>query len=199
MLRTPTKRFLELTRSRSNASQTLFPDKVVLNVGNLSFGVCHGHQVLPHASKPAIEDLRRYRLSLPLPPPPSLHWSSPERKSTAVLSHVPHLFFLPREMGVDVLITGNTHKLDIWQGRDGGLYINPGSVSWRASFAVYSKRVRPSFTCYLRATSSRLTRRTRRQLGPTRRPTSWFTRRALCSWTSKGARSSPTRTCSTER
>lgn len=34
-------------------------------------------------------------------------------------------------MGVDVLVTGHTHKLDIWQGRDGGLYINPGSVSYR--------------------------------------------------------------------
>lgn len=28
-----------------------------------------------------------------------------------------------------MLVTGHTHKLDIWQGRNGGLYINPGSVS----------------------------------------------------------------------
>lgn len=31
-------------------------------------------------------------------------------------------------MGVDVLITGHTHRLSIWQGEEGGLYINPGSV-----------------------------------------------------------------------
>lgn len=31
-------------------------------------------------------------------------------------------------MGVDVLVTGHTHKLAIWQGKEGGLYVNPGSV-----------------------------------------------------------------------
>lgn len=35
---------------------------------------------------------------------------------------------LRRDMGIDVLVTGHSHKLDIWQGRDGGLYVNPGSV-----------------------------------------------------------------------
>lgn len=34
-----------------------------------------------------------------------------------------------REMGVDVLVTGQTQKLSIWQGDEGGLYVNPGSVS----------------------------------------------------------------------
>lgn len=29
---------------------------------------------------------------------------------------------------MDVLVTGHSHKLDIWQGHDGGLYVNPGSV-----------------------------------------------------------------------
>ncbi|CDF35825.1 unnamed protein product [Chondrus crispus] len=36
---------------------------------------------------------------------------------------------LRREMGVDVLITGHTHKLAVWQGKEGGLYVNPGSAT----------------------------------------------------------------------
>lgn len=32
------------------------------------------------------------------------------------------------EMGVDVLISGHTHKLNVRQGSEGGLYINPGTV-----------------------------------------------------------------------
>lgn len=70
----------------------MFDDKVVVNVGNLTFGICHGHQILPTDDKEAVESQRR-------------------------------------EMGVDVLVTGHTHKLDIWQGRDGGLYVNPGSAT----------------------------------------------------------------------
>lgn len=70
----------------------IFEDKLVVNVGNLTFGICHGHQILPTDDKQAVESQRR-------------------------------------EMGVDVLVTGHTHKLDIWQGRDGGLYVNPGSAT----------------------------------------------------------------------
>lgn len=33
------------------------------------------------------------------------------------------------EMGVDVMIAGHTHQLSVRQGNEGGLYINPGSVS----------------------------------------------------------------------
>lgn len=43
---------------------------------------------------------------------------------------------LRREMGVDVLITGHTHKLDIWQGRDRALFVNPGSVRFFLSLFV---------------------------------------------------------------
>lgn len=32
------------------------------------------------------------------------------------------------EMGVDVLVSGHTHKLNVRQGSEGGLYINPGTV-----------------------------------------------------------------------
>lgn len=35
---------------------------------------------------------------------------------------------LHREMGVDVLVTGHTQEPGIWQGEEGGLYVNPGSV-----------------------------------------------------------------------
>ncbi|CAN8061801.1 unnamed protein product [Agarophyton chilense] len=71
---------------------TAYPEKAIVNVGNLSFGICHGHQVIPHCSKSGTEALRR-------------------------------------EMGVDVLITGNSHQLSLWRAEDGGLLINPGSAT----------------------------------------------------------------------
>lgn len=105
----------------------LFPGKVVISVGNLSFGLCHGHQLLPSGSKQAIEALRWYEKIA--------HAIFVFSKLTGVECYVFLAAILTdrvlpsSEMGVDVLVTGHTHKLDIWQGRDGGLYINPGSVS----------------------------------------------------------------------
>lgn len=58
-----------------------------------------------------------------------LHMSSLFFQFNCYESNKPSMILLRSEMGVDVLVTGHTHKLDIWQGRDGGLYINPGSVS----------------------------------------------------------------------
>lgn len=34
--------------------------KEIVQIGNLTFGICHGHQVVPHASKTGIAGLRRY-------------------------------------------------------------------------------------------------------------------------------------------
>lgn len=39
---------------------------------------------------------------------------------------------------MDVLVTGHTQQLEIWQGEAGGLYVNPGSVS----FDEHMKRAR---------------------------------------------------------
>lgn len=41
-------------------------------------------------------------------------------------------FLVGSEMGVDVLVTGHSHKLRVQQGPEGGLYINPGSVRYRS-------------------------------------------------------------------
>ncbi|PXF48688.1 Vacuolar protein sorting-associated protein 29 [Gracilariopsis chorda] len=71
---------------------TYYPDKAIVNVGNLSFGICHGHQIIPRDSKSANEALRR-------------------------------------EMGVDVLITGNSHAVEVWQSNDGGIFVSPGSAT----------------------------------------------------------------------
>lgn len=38
------------------------------------------------------------------------------------------LYALYREMGVDVLITGNSHAVEVWQSNDGGIFVSPGSV-----------------------------------------------------------------------
>lgn len=35
-------------------------------------------------------------------------------------------------MGVDVLITGNSHAVEVWQSNDGGIFVSPGSVSEKA-------------------------------------------------------------------
>ena len=87
-----------------------------MNIGNLSFGVCHGHQIMPSGSRPNIESLRRCVLCITL----SILAMLISRSDQCETSN--------REMGVDVLVTGHTQALDIWQGEEGGLYINPGSV-----------------------------------------------------------------------
>lgn len=81
-----------------------YPAKAVVNIGNLAFGICHGHQVMPMGSKAGIESLRL-------------------------------------EMGVDVLVTGHTQKLAIWQGEEGGLYVNPGSAT--GAYSTTSAEVNP--------------------------------------------------------
>ncbi len=47
-------------------------------------------------------------------------------------------------MGVDVLVSGHTHKLSVRQGAEGGLYINPGSATGCSSIGCPTKP-KPSF------------------------------------------------------
>eukprot|EP00173_Palmaria_palmata_P004450 Plantae.Rhodophyta-Palmaria_palmata.ctg6101.p1 GENE.Plantae.Rhodophyta-Palmaria_palmata.ctg6101~~Plantae.Rhodophyta-Palmaria_palmata.ctg6101.p1 ORF type:complete len:128 (+),score=13.75 Plantae.Rhodophyta-Palmaria_palmata.ctg6101:323-706(+) len=73
-----------------------YPGKSIVTIGNIAFGLCHGHQAIPYSDETALSALRR-------------------------------------EMGVDVLISGHTHKLNVRQGSEGGLYINPGTATGCAS------------------------------------------------------------------
>lgn len=47
-------------------------------------------------------------------------------------------------MGVDVMVSGHTHKLCVRQGSEGGLYVNPGSVS----YILNMKHLSQVFFCF---------------------------------------------------
>lgn len=63
----------------------------VVQIGDFSIGLCHGHQVVP--------------------------WGDPESLAN-----------LQRKLDVDILITGHTHKNDVYE-YEKKYIINPGSVS----------------------------------------------------------------------
>lgn len=81
---------------------------------------------MPSGSRPGIESLRRYALRQ-FCFPAIANVSHAGRNLTSIAIKTCRM--VVREMGVDVLVTGHTQKLVIWQGEEGGLYVNPGSVS----------------------------------------------------------------------
>ena len=81
------------------------PQTKTVQIGNIKFGLIHGHQVVP--------------------------WGDLEALSSVA-----------RQLDVDVLISGHTHKQSINQ-YDGRYFINPGSVS--GAYSANCRDVIPSF------------------------------------------------------
>mmetsp|Transcript_10504 Transcript_10504/g.18942 ORF Transcript_10504/g.18942 Transcript_10504/m.18942 type:complete len:192 (-) Transcript_10504:1434-2009(-) len=84
------------------------PDRIVISVGSVSFGLTHGHQIIPWGDIDAAGSLKR-------------------------------------DMGVDVLVCGFSHELQIHQPEDGGLIVNPGSATGAPCIVSGKSNVTPSF------------------------------------------------------
>jgi vacuolar protein sorting-associated protein 29 len=82
-----------------------WPDQKIVQIGDLKFGLCHGHQIVP--------------------------WGDTEC-----------LAMKQREMDVDVLVTGHTHKLRAME-YEGKFLVNPGSIT--GAYHGFSVDVVPSF------------------------------------------------------
>lgn len=82
-----------------------YPDTKVVQIGEFSIGLCHGHQVVP--------------------------WGDPESLAN-----------LQRKLDVDILVTGHTHKNEVFE-YERKYIINPGSVS--GAYSPYTSSVTPSF------------------------------------------------------
>lgn len=93
--------------ARGEFDDAPWPERVVVTVGQVSFGLCHGHQVLP--------------------------WCGDGRRSGGGGGggDAPRsLAALRRDMGVDVLVAGNARRLSIERGDEsGGLVVRPGSAT----------------------------------------------------------------------
>lgn len=90
---------------RGDLDEQKFPEFKTVKIGELSIGLCHGHQVVP--------------------------WGDPES-----------LCALQRKMDVDVLITGHTHKNEVYE-YEKKYIINPGSIT--GSYSALASESVPSF------------------------------------------------------
>jgi len=82
-----------------------FPDTKIVEIGQLKFGLTHGHEVIP--------------------------WGDPESLAN-----------LQRRLDVDVLVTGHTHKNEVYQ-YENRYIVNPGSVT--GAYSSFTSNVVPSF------------------------------------------------------
>ncbi len=89
-----------------SSSLSDLPDSKIVQIGDFSIGLIHGHQIVP--------------------------WSDPEAAAA-----------VQRQLNVDILITGHSHKNEVYEYEKRYL-INPGSVTGSVSFATGEKIV-PSF------------------------------------------------------
>jgi len=87
--------------------QGRYQELVALNVGSVSFAICHGHQVLPWYDETA-------------------------------------LIALQRDLGVDVLVVGHSHKITTIECPGGGIIINPGTATG-APRVIDVEAPKPSF------------------------------------------------------
>ena len=81
------------------------PEQKVIQIGNFTIGVCHGHQIVP--------------------------WGDPEALANK-----------QRQLNVDILITGHTHKHEVYEF-EGKYIVNPGSIT--GAYSGNTSNVIPSF------------------------------------------------------
>mmetsp|Transcript_6182 Transcript_6182/g.12099 ORF Transcript_6182/g.12099 Transcript_6182/m.12099 type:complete len:187 (+) Transcript_6182:3279-3839(+) len=94
---------------RGDMDRDVYPERVVVTIGSVTVGLCHGHQALPWNEEAVTRALRR-------------------------------------DMGVDILIVGNSHRHSIVQDQDGGLIIDPGSATGVPTLIrPFADDIRPSF------------------------------------------------------
>jgi len=102
-----------------------FPETETVTIGELKFGLCHGHQIVPWGDTESLQNLQRkvQPLSLqhkPTKSPYSVNINSSSASVTEFLSVL--------QLDCDVLITGHTHKFSA-EVHDGKFYLNPGSAT----------------------------------------------------------------------
>jgi vacuolar protein sorting-associated protein 29 len=90
---------------RGDLDATTHPDSKVIQIGEFSIGLCHGHQVVP--------------------------WGDPESLAN-----------LQRKLDVDILISGHTHKNEVFEYEQKYL-VNPGSIT--GAYSAITTKVTPSF------------------------------------------------------
>mmetsp|Transcript_11588 Transcript_11588/g.48212 ORF Transcript_11588/g.48212 Transcript_11588/m.48212 type:complete len:186 (-) Transcript_11588:822-1379(-) len=97
----------EVHIAQGDMDEGRYQELVALNVGSVSFAICHGHQVLP--------------------------WY----EETALIA-------LQRDLGVDVLVVGHSHKIGTIECPGGGIIINPGTATG-APRVIDLEAPKPSF------------------------------------------------------
>jgi vacuolar protein sorting-associated protein 29 len=76
---------------RGDMDDSSLPETKIVQIGDFSIGVCHGHQVVPWGDAEALGNLQR-------------------------------------KLDVDILITGHTHKNEVFE-YEGKYMVNPGSIT----------------------------------------------------------------------
>ncbi|KAK4535236.1 hypothetical protein CDCA_CDCA04G1261 [Cyanidium caldarium] len=98
--------------ARGELDGPAWPERVVVSIEQIRFGLCHGHQVLPWSGRTG-----------------DAFTATASSVSAEATAHVRALHALRRDMGVDVLVAGMAERPALTSGKLGGLVVQPGSAT----------------------------------------------------------------------